>query len=81
MASKVVCAILLGFVYSCTLATASYGAQEEPISVVLKGRVVCDACSSHEKNILDISDIISGMIYFFIFLYKCRSTLFFMMLN
>jgi hypothetical protein len=66
MASKenVVRAILLGIVCTCSLASANYGTPEKPISVVLKGRVVCDACSLDEINFSDTSDIISGKILY-----------------
>nr|ABK25840.1 unknown [Picea sitchensis] len=64
MASKqnVVCAILLCIVYTCSSASANSGAQQKPISVVLKGRVVCHACSLDEENFSDAGYIISGAV-------------------
>nr|ABK26527.1 unknown [Picea sitchensis] len=66
MASKqnVVCAILLCIVYTCSSASANSGAQQKPISVVLKGSVVCHACSLDEENFSDAGYIISGKILF-----------------
>lgn len=64
MASKqnVVCAILLCIVYICSLASANTGAQQKPISVVLKGSVVCHACSLDEENCSDTSYTIPGAV-------------------
>jgi len=73
MVSKenVVRAILLGIVCTCSLASANYETPEKPISVVLKGRVVCDAHSWDEVDFSDSSDKISGKVGWFLRVFLC----------